>query len=43
MNRASLSFESNEVSVNSNIKYMPAVKFLTRLDLGKNPSFRDGN
>jgi acyl transferase domain-containing protein len=26
-----------------NINYMPAAKFFTRLDLEKNPSFRDGN
>jgi hypothetical protein len=26
-----------------NIKYMPAAKFFARLDLEKNPSFRDGN
>jgi hypothetical protein len=26
-----------------NIAYMPAVKFIERLDLRKNPSFQDGN
>ena len=26
-----------------NIAYMPAVKFIERLDLRKNPTFQDGN
>ena len=42
---SSLRSECNprEVRVDSDIIYMPAIKFLARFDLGKNLSFPDGN